>query len=363
MTICFLGPANSAHIAKWSGFFISHGHKVDIVSFTKGSVPGATIHYVDTGAEGDSSDARKIRYLFKAGEIRRLINELHPDIINVHYATSYGTVAALAGLKNYVLSVWGSDIYDFPNRGPIHKAMLKFSLKRAPYLFSTSKAMADEAAKYTNKPFEITPFGVDMELFSPKKRNRVDEDFVVGIVKGLSYVYGIDYLIKAVAIVRKEHPEIPLKLRIAGKGPDEDALRKLAEEYDIDDITTWLGYVPQEQAAQEWANMDLAVICSLQESFGVSAVEAQACGCPVIISDIEGLKETTKPGMTSVVVESKNENALADAILNMYYSIDERLKMGKRGREFIAKNYEYNLCFGMIENLFFDILGQKESKP
>ena len=63
MKICFLAPANSAHIVKWSRYFVARGHEVHVVSFVKGSIPGATVHYLDCGASGDSSDAKKLNYM------------------------------------------------------------------------------------------------------------------------------------------------------------------------------------------------------------------------------------------------------------------------------------------------------------
>lgn len=352
MRICFLAPANSAHIVKWCGYFVSQGHEVHVVSFIRGDLAGTTVHFVDCGADAESSDRKKLNYLLKAGEVRKLVKQIQPDIINAHYATSYGTVAALAGLKNYIVSVWGSDIYGFPNKSPLHKALLKFSLRKAPYLFSTSQAMADEAAKYTTKHFEITPFGVDTDLFSPDKRDRNDSCFVIGTVKALSYKYGIDFLLKAAAVVRNEHPEIPLKVRIAGKGPDEATFKQLAVNLKIADIVVWLGFISQEQASKEWANMDLAIVYSTLESFGVSAVEAQACACPVIVSDVPGLMEATCPGVTSVVVPRKDERALADAIITLYSSAEKRREFGERGRQFVLDNYEYQMCFNKIEHLF-----------
>lgn len=355
MVICFLAPANSAHIIKWCDYFITRGHEVHVVSFVNDKIPGTSVHFVDCGANGDSSDLKKLSYLFKAKTIRKLVEEISPDILNVHYATSYGAVAALSGLKGYILSVWGSDIFSFPLKSPLHKALLKYSLNRASYLFSTSRAMADEAGKYTNKTFEITPFGVDMELFSPDKRKRNENDFVIGTVKSLAPEYGIDYLIKAVSIMRKDHPEVPIKLRIAGKGPEESSLKNLAKETGIDDVTTWLGFISQEEAAKEWANFDLAVIYSITESFGVSAVEAESCMCPVIISNLPGLMEATSPGTTSVVIPGKDEKKLEETIYALYLDESKRSDMGKKGREFVRENYEYHRCFEKIETLFESI--------
>lgn len=354
MKICFLAPANSAHTKKWCRYFVSQGHAVDVISFIDAQIPDVTVHFIDTGASAGGSDKDKLKYLLKAGAVRKLVKKIAPDVVNVHYATSYGTVAALARLKNYALSVWGSDIYEFPQKSSLHRALLKFSLKKASHLFSTSKAMAEEASKYTKKPFEITPFGVDMDLFSPEKRTD-HADFIIGTVKSLAPAYAIDLILKAAAILRKEHPQIPLKVRIAGKGPCEQEYRELAAQLEIEDITTWLGFIPQEQAASEWANMDAVVICSNSESFGVSAVEAQSCGCPVVISDIPGLMEATKPGETSIVVPRGNERAFADALVRLYNDPSLRKQMGITGRAYVAENYELTACFRKVEMLFNQI--------
>lgn len=365
MKICFLAPANSAHIKKWCKWFNEHNNETYVVSFVKDDIEGTYVYYIDCGVNADASDSSKIKYLFKAGKVKKAIVQINPDIVNVHYATSYGTVAALSGIKNYALSVWGSDIYDFPNKSILHKMMLKYSLKKAAYIFSTSQSMADETRKYTDKSIEITPFGVDVQMFTPAKRNRpyyVVEDgrFIVGIVKTLSPKYGIDYLIKAVALVRKKHPEIPIELRIAGKGECEKEYKKLAKIEGIDEITTWLGFISQDDAAKEWANMDIAIIPSTleSESFGVAAVEAQACGTPVIISDIPGLMEATSPGKSSIVVPRSNAESIAEAIIDLFQDNEKRIKIGQVGRKYVSDRYGINSCFNNIENGFNKMRGR-----
>lgn len=354
MKICFLANAKSLHIEKWSRWFIEKGHEVHVISFNDALIPGANIHYINTGADTKATDIKKLNYLFHGKEIRKIINRINPDVINVHFATSYGTAAALSGIKRpYFLSVWGADIYDFPKKSLLHRWMLKFSLRKATYLLSTSKAMAEEAAKYTDKRFEITPFGVDCELFSPAKRKSHDY-FVIGTVKTLEPKYGIDYLLRAVSIITKSNPEIPLRVRIAGTGANEEEYHNLGIALGIDNIVTWLGFISQKEAALEWANMDLGIVYSTleSESFGVSAVEANACGTPVIISDIPGLMEATKPGTTSVVVARRQEALLAQKIIELYYNPQLRLKFGMAGRTYAKEHYELNMSFEKIECIF-----------
>ena len=363
MKICFMAPANNYHTIKWARWFSNNGNEVYIISFTKGEIENCKVYYIDTGADVHGNDLQKLKYLLYAVKVQKIVKGINPDVINVHYATSYGTVAGLAKLPHYYLSVWGSDIYDFPRKGLFHKMMLKFSLKKATYLMSTSRAMAKEASKYTLKNFYITPFGVDCELFSPQKTNgkvcdlidtKNGTEFIVGTIKSLSDKYGIATMLKAIAIFRNNYKDIPIRVKIAGKGPQELEYKKLAKDLKIENVVEWLGYITQEQAAIEWANMDCGIIPSEleSESFGVSAVEAQASGTPVIISDIPGLMEATVPGKTSVVFHRKNPDELAKALYDIYENKDKRMKLGCAGRTFVCETYELNKCFEVIMEIY-----------
>lgn len=238
--------------------------------------------------------------------------------------------------------------------------IFKYCLKKAGYIFSTSHAMADEVGKYTSKNIVITPFGVDMKMFSDRLREK-HKSFVIGTVKALDYKYGIDYLLRASALVRTRRPDIPLEVRIAGKGPHEDVLKQLAQTLNIDDIVTWVGFIPQEQAAYEWANMDIGIVySSCFESFGVAAVEAQSCGTPLIISDAPGLLEAVWPGESCIVIKQKDEELLAETIISLYDSPKMAREMGRKGREYIQDHYELNRCFKEVESFYRQILDKRD---
>ena len=358
MRICFVGPANSAHIVKWCNWFSSHGHEIHVVSFTQGDIDGVAVHLIELGVDTEGSDLGKLKYMFTGKKIKAIVDEIKPDVINVHYATSYGIAVALSGIRKYILSVWGSDIYAFPKKSFLHKKLLKYSLRKASCLFSTSQAMADEAGQYTDKPFKITPFGVDMTMFSPQKRTRTadDSNFVIGTVKTLADLYGIDYILKAAAIVKQQVPDINLKIRISGDGPKEEELKTLSENLGLASDTVFTGRISQEEAAVEWANMDIAIIPSvLYESFGVAAIEAEASAVPVIISDVGGLMETTLPGESSIVTPKKDADAIADAILKLYHDPRLRKKMAEAGHKYVTEKYELNQCFSGIEQLLSNV--------
>ena len=164
--------------------------------------------------------------------VRSLITKIKPDIVHAHYATGYGTIAALANFHPTILSVWGSDVYVVPKKSQLHKAILKFNLAKADKILSTSKVMAQETGLYTDKEIEVTPFGIDLTSFKPELVDSlfVTDDIVIGTVKTLDETYGIEYLIQAFALLQNKYPDLPLKLLIVGSGPREAHLKQLASE-------------------------------------------------------------------------------------------------------------------------------------
>lgn len=350
--ICFLAPANNYHTIKWSNWFCSKGYSVHVISFTDGEIEGATVHYLNSKVLPESTDISKIKYFSRINDVRRIVSKLNPTIVSVHYASSYGVIAALAGIQDYYLSLWGSDIFEFPKKSIIHKSIIKYSLHRARHILSTSKYMAKEAENYVSKPIYITPFGVNTKLFSPNPSKATSEIFKIGIVKRIEEIYGIRYIIKALKVLSDSYPGINFHTYIAGSGSKVIEYQNLAVDLDVADKISWLGFITQEQAAELWSSLDIAVLPSLRESFGVAALEAQACGIPVIISDEEGLMEATLPGETSLVVPKQDALAIAEQIVFLYSNPDERKRMGDRGREFVKANYDLDDCFRSIEDIF-----------
>ena len=149
-----------------------------------------------------------------------------------------------------------------------------------------------------------------------------------------------------------------LRIRIAGKGSQEKELKELADELNIANCIEWLGFVDISCVPSIWQSLDVAVIPSESESesFGVSAVEAQACGLPVIISDIPGLMEATCPD-ARVVVPRGDASAIADALIKLYHEPKRRHAMGAAGRKFVEEYLALAPCFEHIEGIYARNMG------
>jgi len=97
--------------------------------------------------------------------------------------------------------------------------------------------------------------------------------------------------------------------------------------------------------------LDIYVAPSLEESFGVAVLEASACNKPVVVSNVGGLPEVVDNGITGFIVEPMNPNDLATAIEKLVRNPSLRLEMGRKGREKVFEEYEWNKCVSaMIEH-------------
>lgn len=359
--ILYFAHCNNYHTVKWVRHFVSAGYSVHVASLEKcsnseiTSIPGVKIHWLRNSGARTGGSMQKIRYLAAVRAAKNLINRIDPDVIHAHYASSYGLLCALSCRRPYYLSVWGNDVYDFPKKSFFHRIALKYSLNKCSWLLSTSEAMAEETGKYTDKSIAITPFGVDRELFNPRHRDRASDGVLtIGTVKALERKYGIDVLLKAVAEVAERRPDLRMRLRIAGEGTLKAELKDLATRLGIADMTVWLGFISQEEAAREWANFDIGVVASTSESesFGVSALECQASGTPLVISDIPGLMEACDGGRTALVVRRNDVSALASSLEFLAAAPTERAKMGVSGRQYVSETYEIHDCFQRVGEMY-----------
>ena len=366
MKVLLLSDAYSIHTIKWAKSLSKKEIEIAIFSLNCNENEvnpyqqnnSIKVYYcIDKNAKKRSSGFAKLSYLSALPALKKVIKEFKPDIVHAHYASSYGLLGALADFHPFIISVWGSDVFDFPNISFLHKVIIKYNLSKADKILSTSKVMAIETNKYTDKKVVVTPFGIDLDKFKPVKVNTLFDknDIVIGTVKTLEEKYGIEYLIKAFAIVKDKHKYLPLKLLIVGAGSLSTALKKLTYDLGIEKDTVFTGKIAHE-LVPFYDNM-LSV--SNSESFGVAVIEASACGKPVVVSDVGGLPEVVKDGITGIVVPPRNPQKTAEAIEKLV--LDEKLckQMGEDGRKRVAKFYDWNKNVEQMIEIYENILNIK----
>jgi L-malate glycosyltransferase len=348
MKICILSNAVSVHTQRWAGAFAERGHDVHLLSISHSNIPGVEVHTVNIGPENSKSAVLKfLSYLYLLLTARRRILQIKPDIVNAHYATTHGVIAAFAGYHPLVISVWGMDvIWDYGTKSPLLLRILaRYALKRADLICSTSKFMADKTRELI-KParlIEHVPFGIDCQLFRPAEQKRQGhnaEQFRIGFVKAFSSEYGPDFMVKAMPIICRDVPNA--RLIMVGSGVMKDELRRLASKLGMADRIEFAGFVPNERVPEIMQTFDVLVHPStVSESFGVVLLEAQACGVPVVATRVGGVPEVCVDQKTGFLVPPGDPEALAEKIITLAKDSELRKQMGMEARKFVLENYQW----------------------
>jgi L-malate glycosyltransferase len=338
LKLVMLAPASVIHTQRWAAALAGRG--VDLVLATQHPAtdwqPPPGVRMVVLPHRG------LMGYFRNVPALRRLLRQERPALLNAHYASGYGSTAALAGFRPWLLSVWGSDVYDFPEAGRLQGWWLRRNLRRADAIASTSEAMAGQVRRLVPSVAEVavTPFGIDSARFAPRPQPR--DVLVIGTVKTLAPKYGIDLLLRAFAqLPAKDAPG--LRLLIVGGGPQRAELEALALALGIGSQVQFAGAVAHAEVP-DWLNrMDIYVAASRldSESFGVAVLEASSCGLPVVVSDAGGLPEVVQDGETGLVVPREDPVALAAALQRLCGDAGLRRRLGAAGRARVQQHYEW----------------------
>lgn len=327
MKIAFISSGNSIHVKKIANWLVNNNY--DITLYT---LPNQTKLLDDFDKKIKIVKlpfAGKKGYYLNVPFLRRQLKKGKYDLINCHYASGYGTMVRLTRIHPISLAVFGADVYDYPYKSKANMKRVIKNLDNADVITSTSNVMVKKVHEYykNEKNIYVTPFGVDLNRFYPQDVKK-DNVFEFGIVKKIEHKYGIDILLKAYKNFIDELPDSKTRLVIYGRGSAVEEYKELANKLGIDNSVEFKGFIQNELVPKVLSHMDVACFPSRldSESFGVAAVEAMACGTPVIASDASGFTEVIEDGRTGIIVPKEDITAFKEAMKKMYFMDKEQRK-------------------------------------
>jgi glycosyltransferase involved in cell wall biosynthesis len=175
---------------------------------------------------------------------------------------------------------------------------------------------------------------------------------VVGTARRLVTVKGVVFLIRAVAALRAEFPEI--RLEVAGTGPERVNLENEARLLNASDCVSFLGW--QDDIDSLLARWDIFVMPSLQEGFGIAALEAMAAGLPVVATTVGGVPELVDDGQTGWLVPPGDSAALAHRLRELLLDPDQRRVMGAAGQARARQHFSTNRMVSDISKIYDRLL-------
>ena len=182
--------------------------------------------------------------------------------------------------------------------------------------------------------------------------------FTVGIFSRVEDQKGQHLVLKALSNI-KNNERIDLQLIIAGHVMNEDYYKKLKKyisDYKLEDLVKFVPFLPYPDSMKAMSYLDITILPTYEETFGLVIAESMIVGTPVIGSKAGGVPEIINDGNNGYLFEPKNVDSLEEKILNLYLNKDLRNKLSKNAYEFSVNEYNYDNHFLLFSRHLSEIL-------
>jgi len=331
---------------------------------------------------GFTAPLRKIPFLSHslclaalAKEISRLSEILKVDLIHAHSPATNGLAAVRAARESNLPVIYELRYYDEDaavGRGKTGHNSLRYRLTRrleqsvlekVTRVTTISKALRDDLISRGVEPgkiFEI-PNGVDANLFRPLdadagliSRYDLAGKIIIGFIGSFYFYEGLEHLIDAMILLLAKRSDV--KLLLVGEGEADRMLRKRVPGQ-LWEHFAFTGRVAHADAPRYYSVMDVVVYPRVSSRLTeltapLKPLEAMAMEKVIVGSDVGGLRELLSDGELGFLVEPENPRALAKRLLSLVESATVRHVMGKRAREFVVRERDWNKIVSCYLNVY-----------
>jgi glycosyltransferase involved in cell wall biosynthesis len=311
-------------------------------------------------------------------DLRRVVRRIQPDILQAGPLQRSAFLAALTGFQPLVSMSWGYDLLHDAGRSPAWGWATRFTLQHSAAMVGDCDTIRQLAVSY-GMPMEriVTfPWGTDLEHFNPGERWEglaqlqagAEAPFTLLSTRSWEPIYGVETIARAFAQVARQRPE--LRLVMLGNGSQAGSLRQIfAREGLLEGPAGHPRVLLPGQAAYAdlpgfYRSADLYLAATHSDGTSISLLEAMACGCPALVSDIPGNREWVTPGENGWLTPAGDAEALAQAILRAVEERERLPEMGKAARQLAEQRADWDQNFPWLFEAYriARTLGMKRKK-
>ncbi len=352
--VCYPTYGGSGVVATELGKEIaSQGHEVHFISYTRpvrlaNFVENVYFHEVEMGSY--PLFKHEMYGLSLTSKILEVLEYEQLDLIHGHYAIPHAVSAYLAKLVirksgadvKIITTLHGTDI-TLVGLEPSYLPLLKFSIEESDGVTAVSKFLQQKtlANYHIDKEIEVIYNFVDTERYKPnenecfKKRMAPNGEKILVHTSNFRPVKRVPDTIKMLDIVKKE---ISAKLVLIGDGPDRSECERLTRELQLQEDVTFLG--KQDGLPDFLGAADIFLMPSQSESFGLAALEAMACGVPIISSSVGGLPELNIHNQTGFISELGDFEKMAKYTLQLLQNEKKYAVFSKNARDRAVQHFD-----------------------
>lgn len=323
------------------GRLAARGHQVSLLV---SGWPGAAARAVIDGMDVHRVGGRHTFPLFVRRYYRReLLRQGHDLLIeDLNKVPVFAPVWAQAPVVLLVHHLFGSTAFQ---EASLPFAAATWLLERPLPLFyrrlpveAVSESTAQDLVRrgFRRDRIRVIPNGVDVEALTPDPEGRRFDEPTLLYLGRLKRYKRVDLIIRAVARLRDRGTQA--RLLIAGRGDAAPALEALRDQLNLQERVEFLGFVDESEKIELFRKSWVHVLTSPKEGWGISNLEAAACGTPTVASDAPGLRDSVVDGETGFLVPHGDVEALADRLASLLQDRELRERLAAGARRFALRH-------------------------
>ncbi|MFY9115175.1 MAG: glycosyltransferase [Dethiobacteria bacterium] len=301
------------------------------------------------------------------------------DIYHSHYWDAGYVAMKVAEKKgqwfvhtSHSLGAWKQERFkDVPGAEELFRfeeriAQEKVIFSKARGITVTSEAERENYKRlydYVSDNMVTIPPGVDVEVYRPLKEGEKDQPtglpgkYILALAR-IDHNKGFDLLIHSFALLARKYPDLYLVIGGGSKDPKQpeinlkSELSDIARSYDLEDRVLMPGYVPDELMAPYYRGAKVFVLSSRFEPFGMTAIEAMACGTPVVVTSLGGIKTFLTDAEDALIVNPKEREELSLAMDRILESEQVHNRLIERGLKTVYDKFTWDAIAGQHMDFF-----------
>jgi N-acetyl-alpha-D-glucosaminyl L-malate synthase BshA len=364
--VCYPTFGGSGVVATELGLELARrGHEIHFITYSQPvrlALLNPNVHYHEVNVPEYPLFHYQPYELALSSKLVDMVKLYKIEVLHVHYAIphAYAGYMAKQMLKDegieipMVTTLHGTDITLVGNH-PFYKPAVTFSINKSDFVTSVSQSLKDDTLKLFNikNEIQVIPNFIELDKInkedkSPCQRSVManDEERIITHISNFRKVKRIPDII---AIFNKIQKEIPAKLMMVGEGPEKEKAEHLCRELGIQDKVIFFGN--SNEIDTILCQTDLFLLPSKTESFGLVALEAMACGVPVISSNAGGLPEVNKDGFSGYLSEVGDVDGMAKNAMKILKD-DAVLTEFKKNALITAQQFDIKKILPLYEDLY-----------
>ena len=377
--ICYASVGGSGVVATELALALAdRGHEVHLVSADlpfrwRWGTPGLSFERVDTPSY---PLFREPQYLIAlTNTLVRVSRERRLDVLHAHYAVPHATAAYLARQilstnhdappPRTVTTLHGTDI-TLVGSDASYAGVVGFSIEQSDAITAVSASLKrdTEAALKIRTEISVIPNFLDRQVWmkrpDPSLRERLSAAESRAVVVHVSNFRPVKRIGMVVDIFGRIRGRIPARLVMIGDGPDRPAAERQVSAMGLAGDVEFVG---EQQDLVPWlSTADAFLLPSSQESFGLAALEAMACGVPVVASRVGGIPEVIQDGRTGFLCDPVDPAGMADRAIALLTDRGRREAMGREAADDVRARFSADAVVPRYEAVYEQVLAQPTSR-